>query len=147
MMRASAAGFEALILTVDVPVAGNRLRDARNGFSIPPTLTIKTVADIATHPAWWANLLTTAPLTFAAGVNTAPSFAMKMFEVASSATFPSMSQTIALSNPRDCASKSDRELLGYRHPALASTGIVSIVGRRKGERVTEKPLGVRIGAS
>ena len=65
MMRASAAGFEALILTVDVPVAGNRLRDARNGFSIPPTLTVKTLADIATHPAWWANLLTTPPLTFA----------------------------------------------------------------------------------
>jgi L-lactate dehydrogenase (cytochrome) len=65
MMRASAAGFEALILTVDVPVGGNRLRDARNGFSIPPTLTVRTVADIATHPAWWANLLTTAPLMFA----------------------------------------------------------------------------------
>ncbi len=65
MHRASAAGFEALMLTVDVPVAGNRLRDVRNGFSIPPTLTIKTLADIATHPAWWANLLTTKPLTFA----------------------------------------------------------------------------------
>jgi L-lactate dehydrogenase (cytochrome) len=65
MSRAKAAGFEALMLTVDVPVAGNRLRDARNGFSIPPTLTMKTLADIATHPAWWANLLTTAPLRFA----------------------------------------------------------------------------------
>ena len=65
MSRARAAGFEALMLTVDVPVAGNRLRDVRNGFSIPPTLTVKTLADIATHPAWWANLLTTAPLRFA----------------------------------------------------------------------------------
>jgi L-lactate dehydrogenase (cytochrome) len=65
MSRAGAAGFEALILTVDVPVAGNRLRDARNGFSIPPKLTVRTVADIAMHPTWWANLLTTAPLTFA----------------------------------------------------------------------------------
>jgi L-lactate dehydrogenase (cytochrome) len=65
MSRARAAGFEALMLTVDVPVAGNRLRDVRNGFSIPPTLTVKTFADIATHPAWWANLLTTAPLRFA----------------------------------------------------------------------------------
>ncbi len=64
MTRANAAGFEALILTVDVPVAGNRLRDARNGFSIPPALTMRTVTDIATHPAWWVNLLTTAPLTF-----------------------------------------------------------------------------------
>jgi L-lactate dehydrogenase (cytochrome) len=53
------------MLTVDAPVAGMRLRDVRNGFSIPPTLTPKTVADIATHPAWWINLLSTRPLTFA----------------------------------------------------------------------------------
>lgn len=65
MARAKAAGFEALMLTVDVPVAGARLRDARNGFSIPPALTVKTVLDAATHPAWWVNLLTTEPLTFA----------------------------------------------------------------------------------
>lgn len=65
MQRAKAAGFEALVLTVDVPVAGARLRDKRNGFSIPPALTVKTVADAATHPAWWTNLLTTEPLTFA----------------------------------------------------------------------------------
>jgi L-lactate dehydrogenase (cytochrome) len=65
MERARASGFEALMLTVDVPVAGNRLRDVRNGFSIPPALTLGTVADIAAHPSWWANLLTTRPLTFA----------------------------------------------------------------------------------
>lgn len=65
MTRAKAAGFEALMLTVDVPVAGLRLRDVRNGFSIPPALTVRTVLDAATHPAWWINLLTTAPLAFA----------------------------------------------------------------------------------
>lgn len=65
MARARAAGFEALVLTVDVPVAGARLRDVRNGFSIPPALTVKTVLDAATHPTWWFNLLTTRPLTFA----------------------------------------------------------------------------------
>ncbi|AYY11486.1 alpha-hydroxy-acid oxidizing protein [Actinobacteria bacterium YIM 96077] len=63
--RAAAAGYEALMLTVDVPVAGARLRDTRNGFTIPPSLTLKTVADAALHPAWWINLLTTEPLTFA----------------------------------------------------------------------------------
>lgn len=63
--RSGAAGYEALMLTVDVPKAGARLRDARNGFTIPPSLTLKTVLDAATHPAWWANLLTTKPLTFA----------------------------------------------------------------------------------
>ncbi len=65
MIRAREAGFEALMLTVDAPVSGMRLRDVRNGFSVPPKLTPKTVADIATHPAWWINLLTTRPLTFA----------------------------------------------------------------------------------
>ena len=65
MRRAQEAGYEALILTVDVPVAGARLRDVRNGFSIPPALTVKTVADAALHPSWWGNLLTTEPLTFA----------------------------------------------------------------------------------
>ncbi len=65
MARAKAAGYEALVLTVDVPVAGARLRDVRNGFSIPPALTVKTVLDAGTHPAWWLNLLTTKPLEFA----------------------------------------------------------------------------------
>jgi L-lactate dehydrogenase (cytochrome) len=65
MRRAAACGFEALMLTVDVPVAGARLRDVRNGFAIPPALTLSTVLDAATHPSWWLNLLTTKPLEFA----------------------------------------------------------------------------------
>jgi L-lactate dehydrogenase (cytochrome) len=67
--RAQAAGFEALVLTVDVPVAGPRLRDVRNGFAIPPKLTARTVGNAALHPAWWVNLLTTDPLTFASLTN------------------------------------------------------------------------------
>ena len=63
--RAQAAGYEALMLTVDVPVAGARLRDVRNGLTIPPSLTLGTVLDAATHPWWWFNLLTTEPLVFA----------------------------------------------------------------------------------
>src|SRR5699024_413592 len=39
--RAAAAGFDTLLFTVDTPIAGNRMRDARNGFSIPPQLTAK----------------------------------------------------------------------------------------------------------
>jgi len=63
--RARAAGVEALILTVDVPVGGARLRDVRNGFTLPPALTPGTLLDLARRPAWWANLLTTEPLRFA----------------------------------------------------------------------------------
>jgi L-lactate dehydrogenase (cytochrome) len=65
MARAQASGFEALILTVDVPVGGSRLRELRAGFSLPPALTARTILEAATHPTWWLNLLTTSPLTFA----------------------------------------------------------------------------------
>jgi L-lactate dehydrogenase (cytochrome) len=68
--RARAAGYTALILTVDTPVAGARLRDVHNGFTIPPTLSIRTLFDIALHPGWWLNLLTTEPLRFAAFTET-----------------------------------------------------------------------------
>ncbi|MWB97967.1 alpha-hydroxy-acid oxidizing enzyme [Agromyces sp. MMS17-SY077] len=63
--RAAAAGFDTLHFTVDTPVAGARLRDKRNGFSIPPQLTPKTVLNAIPRPAWWINFLTTEPLTFA----------------------------------------------------------------------------------
>ena len=63
--RAARAGFDTLLVTVDVPVAGARLRDTRNGFSIPPQLGIGTVLDALPRPWWWFDLLTTEPLTFA----------------------------------------------------------------------------------
>ncbi len=43
--RATKAGFDTLLVTVDVPVAGARLRDKRNGFSMPPQLTLGTVTN------------------------------------------------------------------------------------------------------
>src|SRR6266851_140286 len=63
--RAQDNGFEALIVTVDTAVAGARMRDIRNGLTIPPALTLRTVLDGAAHPAWWLNLLTTEPLRYA----------------------------------------------------------------------------------
>jgi L-lactate dehydrogenase (cytochrome) len=63
--RAAAAGFDTLLVTVDVPVAGARLRDKRNGFSIPPQLTLGTVVNAIPRPEWWINFLTTEPLAFA----------------------------------------------------------------------------------
>lgn len=62
--RAKAAGFDVLLLTVDVPVGGARLRDVRNGLTIPPTLTWQTFLDGAMHPRWLADFLTTPPPTF-----------------------------------------------------------------------------------
>jgi L-lactate dehydrogenase (cytochrome) len=63
--RAAAAGFDTLFFTVDTPVAGARLRDKRNGFSIPPQLTPGTVINALPRPAWWINFLTTPKLEFA----------------------------------------------------------------------------------
>lgn len=63
--RAKASGYTTLVLTVDTQVAGARLRDVRNGLTIPPTLTLRTLAGLARYPSWWFNLLTTEPLTFA----------------------------------------------------------------------------------
>lgn len=65
MSRASARGFEALILTVDTAVGGIRRREVRRGLTIPPELTLKTLGQMALYPRWWANLLTTRPLEFA----------------------------------------------------------------------------------
>jgi len=63
--RAEAAGFDTLLVTVDVPVAGARLRDKRNGFSIPPQLGVKTIVNAIPRPWWWFDFLTTEPLAFA----------------------------------------------------------------------------------
>jgi len=63
--RAAAAGFDTLMFTVDTPVAGARLRDKRNGFSIPPQLTLGTIVNAIPRPWWWWDFLTTPPLEFA----------------------------------------------------------------------------------
>jgi L-lactate dehydrogenase (cytochrome) len=64
--RAQNAGFKALVLTVDTPVSGNRVRDVRNGLTLPPRLGLRTFVDAAAKPRWWWNMLTTEPLRFAA---------------------------------------------------------------------------------
>ncbi len=63
--RAAKAGFDTLMFTVDTPVAGARLRDKRNGFSIPPQLTAGTILNAIPRPWWWYDFLTTPKLEFA----------------------------------------------------------------------------------
>jgi L-lactate dehydrogenase (cytochrome) len=63
--RAREAGYETLVLTVDTPVPDARLRDVRNGLTIPPSLSVRTFAEGVLHPAWWFDLLTTEALEFA----------------------------------------------------------------------------------
>jgi L-lactate dehydrogenase (cytochrome) len=63
--RATAAGYRALELTVDTVVAGRRERDVRNGLTIPPALSVRTVADIGRHPSYWIGMVRSAGLDFA----------------------------------------------------------------------------------
>jgi L-lactate dehydrogenase (cytochrome) len=54
--RAKAAGFNGLILTVDVPVASRRERQTRSGLTNPPRLTPRLMAQVAMRPAWAAGM-------------------------------------------------------------------------------------------
>jgi isopentenyl diphosphate isomerase/L-lactate dehydrogenase-like FMN-dependent dehydrogenase len=55
--RASAAGFEALLVTVDGAVAGNREYNKRNGYHVPFRYTRKNSIDVVTHPRWLCGVL------------------------------------------------------------------------------------------
>ncbi len=67
--RAKRAGVKNLVLTVDVPAAGQRIRDYRNGLTVPPRLTAGTVINALPRPAWWINFLTTPSIEFASMKN------------------------------------------------------------------------------
>ena len=56
--RCKISGFNAMCLTVDTIVAGNRERDHKWGFTTPPKLTLKSLISFATHPMWTINYLT-----------------------------------------------------------------------------------------
>lgn len=57
MARAKAAGFHALMLTVDTMVHGKRDHDVRNGFRLPVPWTARLVADLVAHPRWCLRML------------------------------------------------------------------------------------------
>ena len=59
IQRCRATGYQALCLTVDVPVLGQRERDLRNGMTMPPRLTLASIVDAALHPDWAWHYLTT----------------------------------------------------------------------------------------
>ena len=63
--RAQAAGYDALIVTVDTQLLGNRERDIRNGFVIPPTMSAREVANMATKLGWLWRMRSAIPrITF-----------------------------------------------------------------------------------
>jgi L-lactate dehydrogenase (cytochrome) len=63
--RAAAAGYEALVVTVDTAVLGRRERDVRRGFSLPPKIGLGTLVDGAVHPGWTWRFVRAEPIKFA----------------------------------------------------------------------------------
>jgi isopentenyl diphosphate isomerase/L-lactate dehydrogenase-like FMN-dependent dehydrogenase len=61
--RAKAAGYEALVVTVDGATSGNREYNLRNGFTIPFSFTRRNVTDVLMHPGWLLGVLTRYLLT------------------------------------------------------------------------------------
>ena len=55
--RARDAGYRTAVVTVDVPVQGNRIGERRTGMGHPPILTPRRIADAAIRPRWWYGLL------------------------------------------------------------------------------------------
>jgi len=71
--RAQAAGYRALVVTVDVPLLGQRERDLRNGATIPPKLTVRNVLDTVQRIGWLRRVLLGPPITFQNFVGTTAS--------------------------------------------------------------------------
>jgi isopentenyl diphosphate isomerase/L-lactate dehydrogenase-like FMN-dependent dehydrogenase len=63
--RARAAGYRALVLTVDVPIVSRRERDLRNGFTVPPRVTVRNALDTLRRPRWVRRVLLGPRLTLA----------------------------------------------------------------------------------
>ncbi len=63
--RAAAAGYEAIVLTVDTAVLGRRERDVRRGMTLPPKIGLDTIIDGIAHPSWTLDFLRNDPITFA----------------------------------------------------------------------------------
>ena len=64
VQRAAAAGYQALMPTVDIPVPGRRERDVRRGFTLPPQLGPGTIVDGIRHPAWTWRFIRSDPIVF-----------------------------------------------------------------------------------
>ena len=62
--RAEAAEYEAIVITVDVPVLGRRERDVRAGFTLPPKLGLDTIMEGALHLGWTMAFMRAEPIAF-----------------------------------------------------------------------------------
>ncbi|SJN08079.1 L-lactate dehydrogenase [Leucobacter sp. 7(1)] len=65
IQRAADNGYRVLEIAIDTAVSGMRVRDVRNGFTIPPQLTPGSVLDIGLKPNYWMGMLRSPALEFA----------------------------------------------------------------------------------
>ena len=96
--RSAAAGYEALVITVDTANLGRRDRDVRRGFALPPRLGLDTIIDGIVHPGWTWRFVRSEPILFAnvatskhAGQNYDGSRPIRLAEKVSSQFDPSLS--------------------------------------------------------
>ncbi len=79
--RAAGNGYRVLVVTVDTVVAGNRIRDKRNGLSTPPELSLRTVLQVASRPGYWYRLLSGPALDYANFAGMPPTTIMRTGEL------------------------------------------------------------------
>ena len=77
--RARAAGFDALVLTVDMPIHGHRRRDHQNGFSIPPTIGARQIVEALKRPRWTMDYLFSPTIRYANLDNDTPATSLADF--------------------------------------------------------------------
>jgi L-lactate dehydrogenase (cytochrome) len=134
--RAAAMQFDTLHFTVDTPVSGARLRDRRNGFSIPPQLTAKTILNAVPRPWWWFDFLTTPKLEFASLTATGES----VIDLVDAAMDPSISfsdlETVRGMWPGKIVVKGVQSLRDAQR--LASVGVDGIVLSNHGGRQLDR---------
>jgi L-lactate dehydrogenase (cytochrome) len=63
--RAKVAGCSAIVMTTDLQAHGRRERDLRNGFTVPPRVTLSNATDMLSHPGWLWRMATGPRITFA----------------------------------------------------------------------------------
>jgi isopentenyl diphosphate isomerase/L-lactate dehydrogenase-like FMN-dependent dehydrogenase len=112
--RAAVSGYKVLEVSVDTHVAGNRARDVRNGMTIPPQLTVRTVLDIGRHLSYWTAMLRSPMLTV-------PNMAVPNMAVTNMAA-----TNMAATN-----------IDGPNSVAISGTEANGTDGRRRGETVAE----------
>lgn len=79
LARAKAAGYKALILTVDFPITGNRERDPRNGFTIPPSYGPRQAWEALKAPMWTRDFIFGPPIKYANLAADTPAVSLNQF--------------------------------------------------------------------